>query len=68
MKKRIQITIEEDLDVKLEEFCEKNHCTKSSIIGLATSEYLTAQQMLPEVLKQVDELKHLMKKLAINNK
>ena len=68
MKKRIQITVEEELDEMLEEFCSRNHCTKSSIMGLATSQYLDAQRKLPEVQSQLDELKELINKLIIKKK
>ena len=68
MKKRIQITIEEDLDDTLEEFCTERHCTKSSVIGIATTEYIAAQKQLPDVIKQLDELKAIVQRLEVTKK
>lgn len=65
MKKRVNITIDEELDEELDEYCKENHCTKSGILGLAATQYLEAQKMIPTLKSQLEELTEKLGQLKI---
>lgn len=46
MKKRIDITIDEELDCMLNKYCKEHFCSKSSIISLSVVDYLVEQEFL----------------------
>lgn len=68
MKRRLQVTIDEELDDKLEAYCKINHCSKSSIISTGTAQYLDMQEKMPVVVPQLEELKSAIDKLISSQK
>ena len=67
--KRLNITMDDIVANRLDAFCKKNNIARSKLISLAVSDYITAQEQLPNIAKdlklQLEDLeKSLMSKLA----
>ena len=64
MAKRVNITIDEELDKKMLVFMGKYHMNRSSLIAVSVSQYMEAIEMLPEVRGKVAELEKELEKLG----
>lgn len=62
--KRINICINEDVNARAIDYCEKNHISKSALIGTALTQYIDAMEMMPTVQAQLDELKARLDELS----
>lgn len=58
-KLRIQITIDPDIDARLEAFAKDYGTTKSGVISMAITQFMDAQEKLPEVIQQINLLGQL---------
>lgn len=63
--KRINITMDDVVDERVLRFCKDHNITRSALISTAVISYITAQEMMPSVQKQIDELKIELEKLTI---
>lgn len=66
--KRVNLSIDDIVLDRIDKFCETHHISRSKLMSLAVSDYITAQEQLPNLAKdlksQLDELeKSLMMKL-----
>lgn len=59
-KVKVGITLDEDLLRRIDDFAEENYMNRSSLISLATSQFLSAQ----ELSKAVKEMAFAMRKIA----
>ena len=64
MAKRVNITIDEELDKKMLVFMAKYHMSKSALISVSVSQYMEAIEMLPEVRGKVSELEKELERLG----
>lgn len=64
MAKRVNITIDEELNNKMLVFMAKYHMSKSALIAVSVSQYMEAIEMLPEVRGKVAELEKQLEKLG----
>lgn len=53
--KRLNITMDDIVANRLDAFCEKNSIARSKLISIAVSEYISAQEQLPIVTKDLKE-------------
>lgn len=63
--KRVQISLEESVLKRMDSFSSEKGLNRSSLITLATMAYIDAQEAMPDLQKQIDELKHAMEQLTI---
>lgn len=63
--RRINITLDDIVDDRAINFCKKHNIKKSALISTALTEYISAQELLPSVQTQLDELKAQLELLAI---
>lgn len=53
--KRVNLTIDDIVLERIDKFCEANNISRSKLMSLAVSEYISAQEQLPILTK---DLKH----------
>lgn len=53
--KRINISMDDIVAERVDTFCEKHNIARSKLISLAVSEYISAQEQLPIVTKDLKE-------------
>lgn len=63
MKRRINISLDEIIDDKMNDFCKRRGMTKSRLIAIACDEYIKAQDQIPQVTEQLKELIEQIEKL-----
>lgn len=63
--KRYNISISDDLGVKMDEFIEKNHTNRSNLISIAVSQYMQAMDAMPTLQAQLKELSDSLEDLKI---
>lgn len=56
MKRRINISLDDVVDDKMNDFCKRKGMTKSRLIAIACEEYIKAQDQIPQVTDQLREL------------
>jgi predicted transcriptional regulator len=57
MVKRINVSLDEEVLQMIDDFTEKTHISRSALIGLSCRQYIDAQNKIPSLLEQFDELK-----------
>lgn len=63
--KRYNITVSDDLSVKMDEFITKNHTNRSNLISIAVSQYMEAMEAMPTLQAQLKELASSLEDLKI---
>lgn len=63
--KRINITLDDVVDERALRFCKEHNISRSALISASLVAYISAQEMMPTVQSQIDELKAELEKLAI---
>lgn len=63
--KRYNITVSDDLCVKMDEFIAKNHTNRSNLISIAVSQYIEAMEAMPGLQAQLKELASSLEDLKI---
>ena len=63
--KRVQISLDDDVLTRMDAFTSKSGLNRSSLITLATMTYIDAQEAMPDIQAQLDELKEAINKLQI---
>lgn len=63
--KRVQISLDDDVLSRMDTFTREKGLNRSSLITLATMSYIEAQEAMPDLQKQIDELKRAMETLTI---
>ena len=53
--KRINITLDDIVVKDADEFCKENNISRSALIGIALTDYIKAQKMLPEVKQEMEK-------------
>lgn len=59
-KVKINVTLDEDLMRRIDEYTEENYLSRSSLISLATTQFLSSA----EVAKSIKEIAFSMRKIA----
>lgn len=54
--KRYNITIDDDLAERMDNFIKKNHTNRSNLISISVSQYMDALEALPNIQLQLKEL------------
>ena len=57
MVKRINVSLDEEVLQMIDEFTEKTHISRSALIGISCRQYIDAQNKIPTLLDQFEELK-----------
>lgn len=60
MMKKFMISMDESVFERLDDFSKKKHVNRSAVMTLAVQHYLDAQDKLPDVYRQVDQLSEFM--------
>lgn len=55
--KRINVSLDENVVERVDNFCKKKGVNRSALITIALDSYISAQEKLPELQSQLDELK-----------
>ena len=63
--KRVQISLDDDVLTRMDAFTSKSGLNRSSLITLATMTYIDAQEAMPDIQAQLDELKEAISKLQV---
>lgn len=53
--KRINITLDDLVVKNADDFCKENNISRSALIGIALSDYIKAQKMLPEMKEEMEK-------------
>ncbi len=53
--KRINITLDDLVVKNADDFCKENNISRSALIGIALTDYIKAQKMLPEVKQEMEK-------------
>ena len=53
--KRINITLDDIVVKNADDFCKENNISRSALIGIALTDYIKAQRMLPDVKKEMEK-------------
>lgn len=54
--KRYNITIDDDLGAKMDDFIKRNHTNRSNLISIAVCQYMQAMDAMPALQEQLKEL------------
>lgn len=68
MSKKLNISLSDAVVERLNNFAEKKGVSKSSVIAMSLNTYIDAQEQLPVVASQLDELSRMVKDLEMKNK
>ena len=60
MSKKFNVSFDEELFDRLEDFSNKKHVNRSAILAMAVQQYMDAQDKIPTLMTQLDELATLM--------
>lgn len=66
--KRYNITIDDELAEKMDEFMARFHTNRSNLISIAVSQYMDAVDAVPALKLQLKELETALESLAIEKK
>ena len=57
MVKRINVSLDEEVLQMIDDFTDKTHISRSALIGLSCRQYIDAQNKIPNIVEQFEELK-----------
>lgn len=63
--RKLNISLSDEVIERLDSFAAARGVPRSSVIALAVNQFIDAQEQLPAVSAQLDELKHLLNDLQI---
>lgn len=59
MKKRVSLTLEEELLKRIDEYAKKNYLSRSGLVSVAVNQYLTTLQVLDSSQKMANAFENL---------
>ena len=63
--KRFNISMEDDSLARIDSFCKSKGLTRSALLVRSALTYIEAQEAMPDLQKQIDELREAMEALTI---
>ena len=63
--KRFNISMEDEYLARIDAFCKSKGLSRSALLTMSSMSYIQAQEKMPELQAQIDELKEAMEKLTI---
>ncbi len=63
--KRFNISMEDEYLARVDAFCKSKGLSRSALLTMSSMSYIQAQEAIPDLQKQIDELKHAMEQLTI---
>lgn len=63
--KRFNISMEDEYLARIDAFCKSKGLSRSALLTVSSMSYIQAQEAIPDLQKQIDELKHAMEQLTI---
>lgn len=59
MKKRVSLTLDDELIKKMDEYAKKNYMSRSGLVSVAVNQYLTTLQVLDSSQKMANAFENL---------
>lgn len=59
MKKRVSLTLDDELIEKMDEYAKKNYMSRSGLVSVAVNQYLTTLQVLDSSQKMANAFENL---------
>lgn len=63
--KRINVSLDDNVLTRIDKFSKKAGLNRSALITVATTQYIEAQEQLPDVQSQLEELKRALSELQV---
>ncbi len=63
--KRINVSLDDNVLTRIDKFSKKAGLNRSALITIATTQYIEAQEQLPDVQSQLEELKRALSELQV---
>lgn len=63
--RRFNISMGDDTLARIDTFCKSKGLTRSALLTMSAMAYIEAQEAMPDLQKQIDELKQAMEQLTI---
>lgn len=63
--KRFNMSMEDASLARVDSFCKSRGLTRSALLTMSAMAYIDAQESMPDLQKQIDELKHALEQLTI---
>lgn len=65
---KLNISMNDDLYERVNEFCKVRHMTRSGLITQSVQQYMDAVEQIPSIKEQLEELKAVLNKFEEENK